>query len=66
MNGLMCLRLDIIPLYIKIVDVVLCLKMELRVKGYYLNAIVWKGVEKYDTFTGRVYIDDKNFELIGS
>jgi hypothetical protein len=35
-------------------------------KAYYLNAIVWKGVEKYDTFTGRVYIDDKNFELIGS
>lgn len=35
-------------------------------KAYYLNAIVWKGVEDYDTFTGRVYIDDKDFELIGS
>ena len=35
-------------------------------RAYYLDAIVWKGVEDYDTFTGRVYIDDKNFELIGS
>lgn len=35
-------------------------------KAYYLDAIVWKGVEDYDTFTGRVYIDDKDFELIGS
>ena len=35
-------------------------------KAHYLNAIVWKGVEDHDTFTGRVYIDDKNFELIGS
>ena len=35
-------------------------------KAYYLDAIVWKGVEEYDTFTGRVYIDDKDFELIGS
>lgn len=35
-------------------------------KAHYLNAIVWKGVEDYDTFTGRVYIDDKDFELIGS
>jgi len=35
-------------------------------KSYYLDAIVWKGVEDYDTFTGRVYIDDKDFELIGS
>lgn len=35
-------------------------------KAHYLNAIVWKGVEKYDTFTGSVYIDDKDFELIGS
>ena len=35
-------------------------------KAYYLNAIVWKGVEDYDTFTGSVYIDDKDFELIGS
>ena len=35
-------------------------------KAYYIDAIVWKGEEKYDTFTGRVYIDDKDFELIGS
>ena len=35
-------------------------------KAYYLDAIVWKGEEKYDTFTGSVYIDDKNFELIRS
>jgi len=35
-------------------------------KAYYLDAIVWKGVEEYDTFTGGVYIDDKNFEFIRS
>jgi hypothetical protein len=35
-------------------------------KANYLDAIVWKGTEAYDTFTGRVYIDDKDFELIGS
>ena len=35
-------------------------------KCSYVDAIVWKGDEEYDTFTGRVYIDDKNFELIGS
>ena len=35
-------------------------------KAHYLDAIVWKGKEYWDTFTGRVYIDDKNFELIGS
>ena len=35
-------------------------------KSYYIDAIVWKGVEDWDTFTGRVYIDDKDFELIGS
>ena len=35
-------------------------------KPHYLNAIVWKGVEDWDTFTGRVYVDDKDFELIGS
>lgn len=35
-------------------------------KCWYIDAIVWKGEEEYDTFTGRVYIDDKNFELIGS
>jgi hypothetical protein len=32
----------------------------------YLDAIVWKGEEDWDTFTGRVYIDEKDFELIGS
>ena len=35
-------------------------------KCSYVDAIVWKGEEKWDTFTGRVYIDDKDFELIGS
>jgi len=35
-------------------------------KCSYSNAIVWKGEEEYDTFTGRVYIDDTKFELIGS
>ena len=35
-------------------------------KCSYIDAIVWEGEEEYDTFTGRVYIDDKNFELIGS
>ncbi len=33
---------------------------------HYLDAIVWQGEEDWDTFTGQVYIDDKNFELIGS
>ena len=35
-------------------------------KCWYIDAIVWKGEEEYDTFTGRAYIDDTNFELIGS
>jgi hypothetical protein len=35
-------------------------------KCSYNDAIVWKGEEEYDTFTGKVYVDDKNFELIGS
>lgn len=35
-------------------------------KAYYLEAIVWKGEEDWDTFTGAVYIDDKDFELIRS
>lgn len=35
-------------------------------KAYYLDAIVWKGVEDYDTFTGSAYIDNKDFELIRS
>lgn len=35
-------------------------------KCWYVDAIVWKGEEEYDTFTGSVYVDDKNFELIGS
>lgn len=38
----------------------------INTKPHYLDAIVWKGVEDWDTFTGRVYIDDKDFELIGS
>lgn len=32
----------------------------------YNNAIVWQGQEDWDRFTGRVYVDDKDFELIGS
>jgi hypothetical protein len=32
----------------------------------YVDAIIWKGEGEWDTFTGRVYIDDKDFELIGS
>ena len=35
-------------------------------KAHYLDAIVWKGEEEYDTFTGSVYINDKDFELISS
>jgi hypothetical protein len=35
-------------------------------KCSYVDAIIWKGQEKYDTFCGRVYIDEKDFELIGS
>jgi len=35
-------------------------------KAYYLDAIVWKGEENWDAFTGSVYIDDKDFELINS
>ena len=35
-------------------------------KCSYNDAIVWKGEEDWDTFTGRVYIDEKDFELIGS
>jgi hypothetical protein len=41
-------------------------KNDVNSKAYYLDAIVWKGVEDWDTFTGRVYIDDKDFELISS
>lgn len=33
---------------------------------YYLDAIVWQGEEKHDAFTGSVYVDDVNFELIHS
>ena len=33
---------------------------------YYLDAIIWKGKEDWDRFSGRVYIDDVNYELIGS
>jgi hypothetical protein len=35
-------------------------------KAHYFDAIVWKDKEDCNTFTGRVYIDNKNFELIGS
>lgn len=35
-------------------------------KCSYVDAIVWKGEEKWDTFTGSVYIDNVNFEMIGS
>ena len=35
-------------------------------KCSYVDAIVWQGEEEYDTFTGSVYVDDKDFELIGS
>ena len=35
-------------------------------RAHYLDAIVWKGEESWDTFTGSVYIDDKDFELISS
>jgi hypothetical protein len=35
-------------------------------KCSYVDAIFWKGEEDWDTFTGRVYIDNKDFELIGS
>ena len=35
-------------------------------KPYYLDAIVFQGKEDYDTFTGSVYIDEKDFELIKS
>ncbi len=45
-----------------------CLGLFKNVNGKcsYNNAIVWKGEEDYDTFTGRVYFDDKYFELVGS
>jgi len=35
-------------------------------RAYYLDAIVWKCVEDGNTFTGSVYYDDINFELISS
>jgi hypothetical protein len=35
-------------------------------RSSYVDAIIWKGEEEHDQFTGRVYIDEKNFELIGS
>jgi hypothetical protein len=35
-------------------------------KSYYQNAIVWKGESDYDTFTGGVYIDDKEWKFIHS
>ena len=33
-------------------------------KAYYLDSVVWKGIEDWDTFTGRVYVDNVGFELI--
>ena len=41
-------------------------KNGIEAKAYYLDAIIWKGEEDWDTFNGEVYIDNKNFELIGS
>ena len=35
-------------------------------RAYYLDAIVWKGKEDWDTFTGSVYYNERNFELISS
>lgn len=35
-------------------------------KPYYLDAIVWQGVDEYDTFTGSVYVNDKTFQLVKS
>ena len=35
-------------------------------KPYYLEAIIWQGEEEFDTFTGRVYLDKENSELISS
>lgn len=35
-------------------------------KCWYIDAIVWQGDEKYDTFTGRVYKDIRCNELISS
>ena len=38
----------------------------LDAKPHYLDAIVWKGEEEWNTFTGLVYVDEKDFELISS
>ena len=38
----------------------------LDAKAHYLDAIVWKGIEDWNTFTGSVYVDQNNFELISS
>lgn len=35
-------------------------------KCYYLDAIVWKGVEEWDAIVGSVYVDNKDFEIISS
>lgn len=35
-------------------------------KPYYLDAIVWQGAERYDTFTGGAYVDDSYSELVRS
>jgi len=41
-------------------------KNGIRSESYYIDAIIWKGEEEWDTYTGKVYIDDINFNLIGS
>lgn len=35
-------------------------------KPYFIDAIIWQGEENWDTFTGRVYVDNVDFQLIGS
>lgn len=35
-------------------------------KPYYLDAIVWQGEQDWDTFTGKVYVNDKTFKLMDS
>lgn len=35
-------------------------------KCSYNDAIIWQGENDWDTFTGKVYLDDENFEIIGS
>lgn len=35
-------------------------------KCRYLYAIIWQGEESWDTFTGSVYLDEEDFELLSS